>query len=90
MLSPIARKEAHIIGNINKNELDGRAVKSFEGTCTTFQSLKLDQQITPLTNNYIAASVASVLVLVLLGHVSSFIQFLSYQYVSCEHLLQLA
>ena len=42
MLSPIAHKEEHIIGNINKNELDGRAVKSFEGTCTTFQNLKLD------------------------------------------------
>ena len=40
MLSPIAHKEEHIIGNINKNELDGRAVKSFEGT--TFQSLNLD------------------------------------------------
>ena len=44
MLSPIAHKEEHIIiGNIDKNELDGHdAVKSFEGTCTTFQSLKLD------------------------------------------------
>ena len=57
MLSPIAHKEAHVIGNINKNELDGRAVKSFEGTCTTFQSLKLEllrekcgQQTVPLTN----------------------------------------
>ena len=42
MLSPIAHKEELVIGNINKNELDGRAVESFEGTCTTFQSLKLD------------------------------------------------
>ena len=42
MLSPIAHKEEHIIGNINKNEEDGRAVKSFEVTCTTFQSLNLD------------------------------------------------
>ena len=56
MLSPIVHKEEHIIGNINKNELDGRAVKSFEGTCTTFQSLNLDvkrecdQQTASLTN----------------------------------------
>ena len=46
MLSPIGHKEEHIIiiGNIiDKNELDGHdAVKSFEGTWTTFQSLKLD------------------------------------------------
>ena len=42
MLSPIAHKEELVIGNINKNELGGRAVESFEGTCTTFQSLKLD------------------------------------------------
>ena len=42
----MGHKEEHIIiiGNIiDKNELDGHdAVKSFEGTCTTFQSLKLD------------------------------------------------
>ena len=44
MFSPMAHKEEHIIGNINKNELDGHAVKSFEGSCTTFQSLKLDVQ----------------------------------------------
>ena len=43
MLSPIVHKEDLVIDNINKYELDGRAaVKSFEGTCTTFQSLKLD------------------------------------------------
>ena len=42
MLSPVAHKEELVIDNINKYELDGRAVKSFEGTCTTFQSLKLD------------------------------------------------
>ena len=30
MLSPIAHKEEDVIGNINENELDGRAVKSLK------------------------------------------------------------
>ena len=84
MLSPIAHKEEHIIGNINKNELDGRAVKSFEGTCTTFQSLKLellrercDQQTAPLLIYCCFRFKCLSFSFTSQGHVSSFIQFLS-------------